>query len=63
TGTYGSQLGRTDEYVNEADDSVYEWLSEPHYYHYARIAGNYGCSYFYNYGVVTSYRFRAVFRP
>lgn len=63
TGRYGTQVGRTDEYVNTADDSTYEWLSEQRYINYARIAGNDACSYFASYGVYTDARFRAVFRP
>ncbi|MDP3042925.1 MAG: hypothetical protein Q8N21_00790 [bacterium] len=62
-GSYGIQAGRTGEFLNEANDLVYEWLSEQHGNSTARIAGPYACSYFYGDGVGVGYRFRAVFRP
>ncbi|MCX6789008.1 MAG: hypothetical protein NTZ42_00130 [Candidatus Gribaldobacteria bacterium] len=62
-GNYGSQNGRTDEYLNQANDSVWGWLSEPDYYSGARVAGGYGCSYIAGGYVNGGYRFRAIFRP
>lgn len=62
-GSYGIQVGRTGEFLNEANDSVYEWLAEQHGYYNARVAGYYACSYFYYSNVSSDYSFRAVFRP
>jgi hypothetical protein len=63
-GSYGGQVGRTDELMDLANSAgSWEWLSEPNYYNNARVAGGNACSYFYTYGVYLSYRFRAVFRP
>jgi len=41
----------------------WEWLSEQHVGHNARVAGGGACSHFANGGVNGGYRFRAVFRP
>lgn len=68
-GNYGSNVGRgnnaspNDEYMNLSNSGSWEWLSEQHTYNYARVAGNYACSYFNSSYVYYSYRFRAVFRP
>ena len=64
-GNYGVQVGRTDEFLDLADNADsfgWEWLSEQHY-GYARVAGSYACSYFLYGYVYTGYSFRAVFRP
>ena len=61
-GTNGQMIGRTDECLDLSNTS-WEWLSEQHYYNYARIAGGYACSYFNSTTVYYPYRFRAVFRP
>jgi len=62
-GNYGGQVGRTDEFLDLANSSSYEWLSEQHSYNNARVAGSYACSYFNGHNVNNGYRFRAVFRP
>ena len=62
-GSYGVQIGRTGEYLNEANDSTYEWLSEQYFGSYAGLAGGFAC-YFIGFADVGGpYRFRAVFRP
>ena len=62
TGNYGHMIGRTDECLDLSNTS-YEWFSERHSYGGARRAGNSACSYFNVSSVVSSNRFRAVFRP
>lgn len=62
-GNYGGQAGRTDEFLDLVNNGSWEWLSEQHYYTYARIAGPYACSYFNSDSVPNGHTFRAVFRP
>lgn len=62
-GISGTQVGRTDEYLNEAGDSVNEWLSEQHGCSDALMAGNNACSFLSSSNVIAGYSFRAVFRP
>ncbi|MBU4347268.1 hypothetical protein KKF23_01765, partial [Patescibacteria group bacterium] len=62
-GSYGIQAGRTGEFLNEANDSVYEWLSEQRYSYGARVAGGDACSAFNANDVNNDNRFRSVFRP
>ena len=59
-GNRGGQVGRTTECIDPAGS---EWLSEQHYYNYARVAGFGACSNFSNYNVYSGSRFRSVFRP
>ena len=67
-GDYGHNAGRGnnavpyDEYL-DLSNSSYEWLSEQHYYYYARVAGVIACSYFNSFSVNNPVRFRTVFRP
>ena len=62
-GNYGGQVGRTDEFLDLGNSGSWEWLSEQHINHSARLAGTNACSYFYYTVVYVGYRFRAVFRP
>ena len=62
-GSYGGQLGRTDECIDTANVGGWEWLSEQHYGHGARVAGTSACSDFSSDSVASDYRFRAVSRP
>lgn len=62
-GSYGQMVGRSDECLDLSNSESYEWLSEQASYGFARVAGNYACSYSTYYIVVSGYRFRAVFRP
>jgi hypothetical protein len=68
-GNYGVNVGRginatsaNDNYINLSNTS-YEWLSEQYYINSARIAGTSACSFVNTNTVLTSNRFRAVFRP
>jgi len=62
-GNYGGQAGRTDEFIDLANNGNYEWLSEQHNHYSARNGGAYACSYFNYSNVYSGNRFRAVFRP
>jgi hypothetical protein len=62
-GNFGGQVGRTDEFLDLGNSGNWEWLSEPYYSLYARVAGSYACSLVTSDSVVSGYRFRAVFRP
>ena len=62
-GNYGGQIGRTDEFLDMANNGNWEWLSEQHYQSAARVAGVNACSYFVSNSVYGGNRFRAVFRP
>ncbi len=62
-GSYGGMAGRTDECLDLSNTWAGEWLSEQHYYHHARVAGCYACSFFDDNNVNNDNRFRAVFRP
>ena len=62
-GNYGGQVGRTDEFLDLANNGNWEWLSEQNNQYNARVAGTFACSNFVNNYVYSDYRFRAVFRP
>jgi hypothetical protein len=62
-GNYGGQIGRTDEFMDLADNGSWEWLSEQHNSNNARIAGGNACSNITSNVVYSGYRFRSVFRP